>query len=93
MSKVENWLEFWGKITPAMLELGQAIFRRTGGDVPKALGEIRRIQDHWGKDYAEAEAQIDAELDQIAQAGSAEGQPRDPEPAPEGKRQEDWQEG
>lgn len=95
MSRIDNWLEFWGKIGPAMLDLGQTIFRETGGDVPKALAAIRRVKDHWGEAYQQAEDRVDAQLDALEQAAPPAPDPgafearQLPEPEPGLERRED----
>lgn len=38
-----GWLEFWGKIAPAAMELGQDLYRRHRGDVQAATRDLKRI--------------------------------------------------
>jgi hypothetical protein len=68
-----EWLEFWSKVGPAVLEFGQALFRHFDGDPRAAIAHVKRIS----TDFPKFEAARDE-----AEQGFAQLK-RDQEPTPE----------
>jgi hypothetical protein len=63
--KVKTWLEFWSAVLPEVLEAVQALFRRHDGDEKAAIGEIRKVKDHWSNAPAE-DADFQARIAKVA---------------------------
>jgi hypothetical protein len=82
IEKLENFLDFWGKIVPPLQEFAQWLFRETGGNPAKAVQMLKRIPDHWGASYEAAEREIDKELEELSAAREApEKEPIEEAPA------------
>lgn len=70
VTKANEWLDFWGKLTPEALKLGRSLYHQFDGDASKALAELRTINDQRVR-RARGEADIDKQLDAASAAGWA----------------------
>lgn len=90
MAKTE-WLAFWAKVGPAVLEFGQALYRHFDGDPAAAIQHVKRISTDFPKfEAARDEAQQGfAELKRaeeptyVGDGGEMAILERAPEPMPE----------
>lgn len=73
-----DWLSFWAKVGPAVLDFGQALYRHYDGDPGAAIAHVKRIS----TDFPKFEAARDE-----AEQGFAKLK-RDQEPTPESVQQQ-----
>jgi hypothetical protein len=77
-AKALPWLEFWGKVLPAVQEAVQALYRRHDGNPDAAVAELRKVKDQWGDTDAE-NAEFRARLDAIEDKPAGEPDEKVPE--------------
>ncbi len=83
-----EWLEFWGKLGPAILEFGQALYRQSDGDPERATEHLKRIttdmpkfqaaRDETERGFAELKAEAAAQEPEAAPEGEPDNEYVDP---------------